>query len=146
MNDQTVEDHREYLERIPFVSEILKRIDDISQATRQGNSGITETRNLLTDIPESMRTGNVNEDFITYKKEYDKEKSRLDGLYVKGTPESFKQQLDVEKIKAGQEYSCKVKERVINLLDSKGLLFLSRKSVPESEFVDLSETRDPLAG
>lgn len=128
-----VQSEKEYIDRIPFVSELLKRIDDISQSIRHGFTGEDEAINLLTDLPDSWKK-EIQVKLDRLEANYTSNKIAIDKRYQKGTPQSYKQQLDAQRLEAGKEYSRQVKQTVINLLDKKNLLFLTKKQIPESQF------------
>lgn len=127
---------REYLERIPFVSELLRRIDDISQAIRQGGSGIEETKNLLSDIPCSLR-GEIESTLKQHEEEYRLARIKATNRIITGMQQSERFVVEREVLSIDRGYARDVKQTVIDLLDKKDLLFLSRKAVPESEFYDM---------
>ncbi len=136
MSKEPVQNEREYIDRVPFVSELLKRIDDISQSIRHGYTGEEEAINLLTDMPDSwMREIQPRLDVI--EAAYTRNKQSIDRQYLKGTPQSYKQGLDYQRLEAGKDYSRQIKRTIINLLDTKGMLFLTRNQVPESHFSNL---------
>ena len=141
MTEKPQRDEREYIDRIPFVSELLKRIDDISQSIRHEETGVDEALNLLTDLPDSWKAEiQVKLDRIEIN--YNKNIQTISRKYQQGTPRSFKQQLDNQLLESGKDYSRQIKLAVINLLDSKGLLFLTRNQVPESSFFDIHDKKE----
>jgi hypothetical protein len=135
---EPIQNEREYLDRIPFVSELLKRIDDISQSIRHGYSGEDEAINLLTDLPDSWKT-EIQKELDSIEKVYISNRRAINSKYQQGTSRSYKQELDNQRLEAGKDYSRNVKCIVINLLDSKGLLFLTRSQVPESNQFDIKD-------
>lgn len=140
MIKKSEQDEREYIDRIPFVSEILKRIDDISQSIRHGNTGEDEAINLLTDLPDSWKS-EIQDKLDRIEANYNANKNYIGKRYHKGTPSSFKRELDAQLLDAGKDYSRSIKRTIINLLDSKGLLFLTKNAVPESTFFDLHDRK-----
>lgn len=87
----------------------------------------------MTDLPDSWKK-EIQIKLDKLETNYTSNKISIDKRYQKGTPQSFKQQLDAQRLEAGKEYSRQVKQTVINLLDSKNLLFLTKNQVPESQF------------
>lgn len=140
MNKEPVQSEKEYIDRIPFVSELLKRIDDISQSIRHGETGEEEALNLITDMPDSWLT-EIQPRLDEIEKTYTNKKHEIDKCYLRGTPQSYKQGLSGLRVEAGKEYSRQIKRTIINLLDKKGMLFLTKAVVPESHFSRL--TLDP---
>ena len=138
---ETTKREREYLERIPFVTELLKRIDDISQAIKQGYTGVEEALNLITDLPDPWRA-DIQKDLDNIQAVYELNKKKLREADYRGLRPSEHDELLKQKIDAGKDYSRNVKQKVINLLDSKGLLILSRNVVPESDLIDMFHDND----
>lgn len=144
-NRKPIQSERDYIDKIPFVNELIKRIDDINQSIRRGDTGEDEAINLITDLPDSWKS-DIQDELDRIERTYNLNKIAINKRYSQGTPRSYKQQLDSQRIEAGKDYSRNVKRIVINLLDSKGMLFITKDLIPESAFLDMhdkDESEDP---
>lgn len=118
---------KEYLERVPYVTELLRVIDSINQSIRLGFSGINETQNLISDLPDSFFEG-IKDDYSRFEKKYNIIIDEIERESLSGRTRSTKEIIYARKLRAGQEFSRAVKQRVITLLDSKNMLFLTRRA------------------
>ena len=127
--DETADELR-IAERLPFVVELTRRIDSISSAIDRGESGITQTLNLLSDLPPDWDT-DIGEPIKQQEMKYTEQIKEYQIILGKGTRKSEKEDALYNKKLAGQEYSRQVKRIVVNLLYKKGLLFLTKKAVEQ---------------
>ena len=137
----------EYLERITFTSELLRRISDINTAIQQGGSGIEEALNLISDLPNSWlqnNEGELKKTLDAINQQYKDKEAGYKIQYKAAIKPTDKLRINNNRLLTGRAYSRAVKAAVIDKLDRMGLLFLTRRAVPESEFVDMRELTDDV--
>ncbi len=140
---QEKKDDRQYLERIPYVSELLKRIDKISQGIEMGYDGVEETLNLLSDLPNSF-TEEIKADIDKFQKNYDDALVELQKRDTTGIRSSQKTIINHKVRQIGRIYSRSVKQRIVTLLDDKNLLFLTKAPIERGylSLYDKEEDKD----
>lgn len=139
--DKKKQTDREYLERLPYVAELLHRIDDINSVIRGGGMGVEEALNLITDLPASWSKEDLalSTDLKNITDAYLETDKALKSSYSNAMKPTDKIIIDGKVRAAGRTYARAIKQAVINCLDRKNLLFLTRFQVPESSFVDMHD-------
>ena len=129
---QENQDDKRILERMPYLSELMRCIADVNQAIRQGESGKQEAENLLSDLPlpwyEEI-SGAIGKEKLALNKYISEQKPLLaPGI----ASEKGKHDIRTRIHQANQNYARAVKREIINLLYKKDLLLLTKKKVEQS--------------
>jgi hypothetical protein len=122
MRQDEQSNHKDIVEQLPYLNELMVAIRNINDAILQSKDGREAAENLLSDLPDDWMTeieSKIILERIAYNRVVDINNRFLTTGY---TPTQKLNAWKAIRI-AGNEYSRNVKKIVISLLNSKDLLF-----------------------
>lgn len=133
---ETEKESLKILDKLPYMSLLCKRIDDIDNAINRGQNGVDQAENLLSDLTSSWR------EELLPKIQAKKTKAELDFNVVAHNGVLSTNTRENKKLNIWLDYTRFIKISVLDMMDKNNMLFVVRSNVPESEFVDMHDQKE----